>query len=699
MKIIEKIEIKNFRSFLGTKKSDEAVVYEVSDLNIFSGSNDSGKSNILRALNLFFNGEIDSTHQFNFDTEFSLLKREGVQKVIEITLYFRINNRSFSISKFYNRDGYRNFEYIFQENGENITIDSRPSFNEKRYGKNGKTPNDQIYAKEQGYRRYAQRLISSTSFSYVPAIRDERFFSHLYGKIILQIKTNEDKAIEQLNEEKRKIERFERTLGNKSENKAFLQNLKNTSWRISRLAQIDKDIKDKSSLKKSISELETQINNFSSQLFSSAKFLSSEFKIGNNLKEFFESFDIGTGEQKDISLRLRGDGIQAKFIPEMLNFLDLIQESKQHFIWGFEEPENSAEYKNQRELADKFKNTFIEKRQIFLTTHSEEFLSLYDGSDLEKDKRQANLYHVKKVSNKEYKDFSIITLFDVEKQTFEFATVKSDIERDIGSSLIRATYSKELKEKEDKFLKEKEALEKEKKSSEDYFNTQITALNDAFPENVFICEDENAVTVWKRLFEKLHITKIEIISSKGCTVNDVEIWIRENKKRKQSYAPKVFRSLDRDGYSLEQIEFLEKELKEKYEKIVGNGNYLIKFLPVNELENFAILCNPYFTKELIETNIELLEDAFIKTATSSLDQSHKKFNKNTPLFNYHSNPMLIKTMEREAKKNPLKFLPGKDIKSLKPNFNADKYLRDLDIANYPTELTEYLNLVKEFFKN
>lgn len=697
MKIIEKIEIKNFRSFLGTKKSDQAIIEDTTDLNIFSGSNDSGKSNILRALNLFFNGEIDSTRQFNFDTEFSLLKRDGVQKVIEITIHFRINSRSFSISKFYNRDGYRNFEYIFQEDGENITIDSRPSFNEKRYGEKGKTPNPKIYAKEQGFRRYAQRLISSTSFAYVPAIRDERFFSHLYGKIILQIKNNEDKEIAQLNEEKRKIERYERTIRNISENKEFLKNLQNPSWRVIRLAQIQKEIGDKSSLQKSISELESQINSFSSQLFVSAKFLSSEFKIGNNLKEFFESFDIGTGETKDISLRLRGDGIQAKFIPEMLNFLDSIQKSKEHFIWGFEEPENSAEYKNQRELADRFKNTFLDERQIFLTTHSEEFLSLYDGKEIDKDKRKANLYHVKKVSNKEFIAFSIITPFDVEKQTFEFATVKSDIEEDIGSSLIRATYSKELKSKEDEFLAEKRKFEEEKKSVEESFNAQINSLKKAFPKNIFICEDENGISIWETFFAKFGVFDISIIPSKGCTINDVEIWIRENKKRKSDYSPKVFRSLDRDGYNNEQIAFLEKEIKEANEIIVGVGNYQINFLPVNELENFAVLCESYFTDDLLESNLELLEDSYIKTITSSLQLNHKKFSSKTQIFNHVSNSLLIKNMEREAKSNIKKFFPGKEIKALKQNFKQVSYLKSLEIHDYPNELTEYLNGIKSFF--
>jgi hypothetical protein len=36
MKLIEKIEIKNFRSFFGTKKENKVEIYNLQDLNIFS---------------------------------------------------------------------------------------------------------------------------------------------------------------------------------------------------------------------------------------------------------------------------------------------------------------------------------------------------------------------------------------------------------------------------------------------------------------------------------------------------------------------------------------------------------------------------------------------------------------------------------------------------------------------------------------
>ena len=52
MHYVKSIHIKNFRSIL-----DERI--DLSDYNCFVGKNDSGKSNVLKALNLFFNGKSD----------------------------------------------------------------------------------------------------------------------------------------------------------------------------------------------------------------------------------------------------------------------------------------------------------------------------------------------------------------------------------------------------------------------------------------------------------------------------------------------------------------------------------------------------------------------------------------------------------------------------------------------------------------
>ncbi len=88
--------------------------------------------------------------------------------------------------------------------------------------------------------------------------------------------------------------------------------------------------------------------------------------------DFFHTLGVTTGD--NISLFDRGDGIQARFIPEILN--EISRNSKKDIIWGFEEPENSYEYKSSDKLARDFVKTYGIDKQIFITTHSFNFLLL-----------------------------------------------------------------------------------------------------------------------------------------------------------------------------------------------------------------------------------------------------------------------------------------------------------------------------------
>ena len=144
MNIIDKIEIKSFRSFLGSPQEYSSEIYNLKDLNIFSGANDSGKSNILRALNLFFNDEIAPGVPFNFDRDFFIGKQDRIQKVIEIAITFNLPKKdqkdflpqNFTISKFYNRWGFRNYIYSFtlkSKGNQEIKIDSRSENNNEIY--------------------------------------------------------------------------------------------------------------------------------------------------------------------------------------------------------------------------------------------------------------------------------------------------------------------------------------------------------------------------------------------------------------------------------------------------------------------------------------------------------------------------------------------------------------------------------------
>lgn len=481
MKIIEKIEIKHFRSFLGTPKEFELIVDNIVDLNIFSGSNDSGKSNILRSLNLFFNKEVLSGLPFEFNRDFFIGKKESGHRVIEISISFDLSKddkrdkflpEKFTISKYYDRDGFRNSVYSFRlkEIDKPIKVDDRSEKNNhiaNLFTPENATDEQKEAAKkrEWNYRvKFAGFLNKSVSFEYVPAIRDKNFFAQLFGRVITKIKTNEENRLSALEQEKNKIIHWNKTIKNKTEKKDFKENLTNKEWRLIRLKEIENQTKTESKLAATISGLEFEINNYASNLIKSVGFLESEFKVGKDLQDFFEGFDIGTGSEKSISLGLRGDGVQAKFVPKILNFLSEIDHERKYFIWGFEEPENSAEYKNQQELSLEFKSAFSKNKQIFITTHSEEFLHIYDGSDLEKTSRTSNLYHVKKMTSPDYGDYSMVYLFDPDQNEFE--SQKTLLENDLGQSYLRAKYSKELKNTEDRFLKEKQELQRQIKDFE-----------------------------------------------------------------------------------------------------------------------------------------------------------------------------------------------------------------------------------------
>lgn len=64
LNLIKEVEIAYFRSFY------KVTLYNCDDLNIIFGKNDAGKSNVVRALNLFFNNSPDRDSKYNFSIDF-----------------------------------------------------------------------------------------------------------------------------------------------------------------------------------------------------------------------------------------------------------------------------------------------------------------------------------------------------------------------------------------------------------------------------------------------------------------------------------------------------------------------------------------------------------------------------------------------------------------------------------------------------
>lgn len=85
MKTISSIKIEKFRS---CKKTE---IIECSDFNVFSGKNNSGKSNILRSLNLFFKNEIEDSISIDIFKDSNT--RMGEKKRIIISVGFDLDEK------------------------------------------------------------------------------------------------------------------------------------------------------------------------------------------------------------------------------------------------------------------------------------------------------------------------------------------------------------------------------------------------------------------------------------------------------------------------------------------------------------------------------------------------------------------------------------------------------------------------------
>lgn len=85
MILMNELQISGFRSIENTKIED------LQSFNVFTGRNSSGKSNILRALNLFFNDEVEPGKPFDFQRDFhSKVPQPRKKKRIEISAKFTL---------------------------------------------------------------------------------------------------------------------------------------------------------------------------------------------------------------------------------------------------------------------------------------------------------------------------------------------------------------------------------------------------------------------------------------------------------------------------------------------------------------------------------------------------------------------------------------------------------------------------------
>ena len=290
------------------------------DLTVITGKNDVGKSNILKALNLFFCQQTDYMKTFNFSDDYSKLRKDEInkntlrgQQFISISICFLRGSRMpnslpprFTVTK----------RWDMHSQECKISSDVHPRM--------------KVYAKKRGI-KYSEKITAASlstflnkiKYIYIPAIKDDYVFSGTLN--ILQ------------------------------------QNIFDSP---------QKDILDEpfsqanDAIQMAVSSLQDE--------FKAATGVANSIKLPTTLNFARGLLQIETNTPGGfVPLAKRGDGIKAHYLPKILNYI--ASNSKYMYLWGFEEPENSYEYRRCMQIASEFEKQYCKNSQIFITSHSPAF--------------------------------------------------------------------------------------------------------------------------------------------------------------------------------------------------------------------------------------------------------------------------------------------------------------------------------------
>lgn len=341
---IRKIEIENFRSI----KDKINIYFDKPKYIAFIGPNNVGKSNVLRAINFFFNKEVEYHQNFSPTQDLFLnFKKSGT---IFLELQFKNKSMQTFIDKSYKsefRDYIVPITLVYHANGN-----FQYSFTNIR-GQKKNLPD------------LIDRILESVNCVYIPAIKDYKNIinKEMMRKIVSATFQGWGRGIgisRKIGEHK---EKFQKTLRE-------LQNFLNTS------------------------------GDYISDLFNSAMPNIKRFDFSlpyADLEDFlgkliFEISEEGLSEK--VLLDNEGSGIQSYTIYSMLKLLHELRNRKavrkSKFIWLIEEPETFMHHDLQRKTFDKLKQ-YSSDGYIFTTTHSPIFI--------DKKEDYKNCYHVVKNSN------------------------------------------------------------------------------------------------------------------------------------------------------------------------------------------------------------------------------------------------------------------------------------------------------------
>lgn len=168
-------------------------------------------------------------------------------------------------------------------------------------------------------------FLNKIKFIYVPAIKDEHVFNETLNILQQSLFASKNKRI------------LDEPIGHANE---AVQEI---------ISELQKDFEESTGIPNFV-ELPTTLN------------------YTNGLLQINTTMNVGS-----VTIDKRGDGIRTHYIPKILNYVAC--RSKDIFIWGFEEPENSYEYRRCLQVAKEFDEEYCKNSQIFITSHSPAFFN------------------------------------------------------------------------------------------------------------------------------------------------------------------------------------------------------------------------------------------------------------------------------------------------------------------------------------
>ncbi|WP_024953018.1 ATP-dependent nuclease [Cobetia crustatorum] len=312
MEIIKSIQVRRFRSLKSVTRN-----ISFTHLNILVGQNDQGKSNMLRALNLFFNNQTDANSKFRFEDDYCYHSNTGKGTSREIRIDLVIDP---PVGRFKNAQPLR-WTKRWKLDGSVIE--------ERKYIESGNdlSQRDNVY-----------KWLDKIRYRYVPAIKGQDYFSSLMGELHDVLNEAHSEVLNTQGEE-------------------FISGIQGVT------ESITQELNDQIGISNTI-----QVPSDFRQLFSNLDF-------GTRIDGY--TYHL---KQRGDGIKIRHIPIILKYMSEKERNVSRAGYVKPDTIWGFEEPENNLELKYAFELAETFKK-YSKDIQIIMTTHSPAFYALDVGPD------------------------------------------------------------------------------------------------------------------------------------------------------------------------------------------------------------------------------------------------------------------------------------------------------------------------------